>query len=85
MIERYITGKPMKLIEHVKLPTIYVEPVNGGEAEREIAVERLHAPLLPVEERHGRFCEVEMCVSEQGALREARRCLRCDLDFTQPA
>jgi hypothetical protein len=50
-----------------------------------MAVERLHAPLLPVEERHGRFCEVEMCVSEQGALREARRCLRCDLDFTQPA
>ena len=85
MIERYVMGKPMKLIEHVKLPTVYVEPVNGGEAEREMAAERLHAPLLPIEERCGRFCEVELCVSEQGALREARRCLRCDLDFTQPA
>jgi hypothetical protein len=74
----------MKVIEHVKLPTVYVEPVDGDEAERENAAERLQAPLLSVGGRRGCFSEVELCVTEQGALSEARRCLRCDLDFTQP-
>jgi len=28
--------------------------------------------------------EVDLCPSEQQALCEARRCLRCDIQFTQP-
>ncbi len=30
------------------------------------------------------FAEVEMSISEHAAVCEARRCLRCDLEFTQP-
>jgi NADH-quinone oxidoreductase subunit F len=34
--------------------------------------------LLPVEQRKNNFQEVELTFSESVALREARRCLRCD-------
>ena len=39
---------------------------------------------LPEAERQGNFAEVELCISEEAAQCEARRCLRCDLDFTRP-
>ncbi|MFH1313012.1 MAG: hypothetical protein ABIJ00_07255, partial [Candidatus Eisenbacteria bacterium] len=44
---------------------------------------RVAPPMVPPEERKKSFCEVEMTMSEEGAIREARRCLRCDLEFTQ--
>ncbi len=83
MIDRYVTGKVLKVLPKVKLPSVYVEPVTqvdeeGGETCR------LVVPLLPAERRKGCFAEVELCPREQVALAEARRCLRCDLDFTQP-
>jgi hypothetical protein len=45
---------------------------------------RVQQPHLPVEKRRGNFAEVELCISEEAAQCEARRCLRCDLDFTRP-
>jgi hypothetical protein len=47
-------------------------------------VYRLELPLLPVVQRKGCFAEVELCPSEELVLTEARRCARCDLEFTQP-
>jgi hypothetical protein len=83
MIDRYVTGKLMKILPKVKLPTVYVEPVASLDDETgEVA--RLELPLLPVNKRKGCFREVELCPSEQAVLAEARRCARCDLDFTQP-
>jgi NADH-quinone oxidoreductase subunit F len=83
MIDRYVTGKLMKLLPKVKLPTVYVEPVTSADDETS-EVARLELPLLPVEQRKRCFLEVELCPSEQDVLMEARRCARCDLDFTQP-
>jgi NADH-quinone oxidoreductase subunit F len=83
MISRYLQGKLLKNIAKVKLPSVYVEQVSMSEEETEAAA-RLAQPLLPVEKRRGNFAEVELCPSEAGARCEARRCLRCDLDFTQP-
>jgi hypothetical protein len=37
-----------------------------------------------MQERRAGFAEVELCLSEVDAQREARRCLRCDLEFTAP-
>jgi NADPH-dependent glutamate synthase beta subunit-like oxidoreductase len=37
-----------------------------------------------VESRRSSFAEVEMPLSAEDAVREAGRCLRCDLAFTQP-
>jgi formate dehydrogenase major subunit len=42
---------------------------------------RPHAPELAVVERHGNFREVELGYGEQTAREEAKRCLRCDLEW----
>jgi NADPH-dependent glutamate synthase beta subunit-like oxidoreductase len=84
MIGNFVSGKLLKTLPKVKLPSFYIEPAQveeDGGAE----VARAHPPLLPVAKRCGNFAEVELCISEKDALCEARRCLRCDLDFTQPA
>ena len=39
--------------------------------------------LLPVDKRKNNFNEVELCWHEGIALREAKRCLRCD--YRRPA
>ncbi len=80
MIDRFLTGKNLHRISRVKLPAVYVEPAVFEEGE-EIPT-RVDAPQLPLAQRVG-FDEVELVVSEDEALREARRCLRCDLDFTR--
>ena len=67
----------------VKLPTVYVEPEELDEQEGE-PPKRVEPPLLPAEQRVGGSAEVELCVAESSARQEARRCLRCDLDFTRP-
>ncbi|MBZ5551631.1 MAG: FAD-dependent oxidoreductase [Acidobacteriia bacterium] len=83
MIDRYVTGKVMKVILKVKLPTVYVEPVGTGDDDG-AEIFRLEVPMRPVAQRKRCFAEVEMCPAEKDVLVEARRCLRCDLDFTQP-
>ena len=83
MMDRYLSGKLMKTLPKVKLPSVYVEPFMEIDEDTGEVV-RLEVPLLPVEKRKGCFAEVELCPSEQQALAEARRCARCDLEFTQP-
>ncbi len=83
MIDRYLHGKLMKTLPKVALPVVYVEPVQLPDEDAEPAA-RVRPPELPVKERAKCFAEVELAVSEQAAHCEARRCLRCDLDFTQP-
>jgi NADH-quinone oxidoreductase subunit F len=83
MIDRYVSGKLMKSLHKVKLPSIYVEPFMEIDEETGETY-RLEIPLLPVEQRKKCFAEVELCPTEQQALAEARRCARCDLEFTQP-
>ena len=38
-------------------------------------------PTLPLEERHSGFHEVDQCLDDEQALREANRCLQCDLEL----
>lgn len=81
MIDRYLSGKKLKLLPKVILPSVYVEPMDedgeGGE-------DRVHPPMVPIEERKGCFKEVELTLSSDSAMLEAKRCLRCDLHFTRP-
>jgi NADH-quinone oxidoreductase subunit F len=81
MIDRYMSGKDLRRIPHVKLPTIYVEPMPGEESDQ--APGRPVSPHLAIDQRGKSFAEVELALSEAAAICEARRCLRCDLDFTQ--
>ena len=84
MIDHYLTGKLLKTLPKVRLPSVYVEPMMAAESEDGEATARIEVPELPVDRRRQSFAEVELCVGEDAALCEARRCLRCDLDFTQP-
>ena len=47
--------------------------------EEEIEARRPSAPCIPAGERVSGFVEVESRLSEEMAIKEARRCLRCDL------
>lgn len=84
MINNYITGRLLKSLTKVRLPSVYVEPVQLQDEFGETA-KRVEPPVIPVQERRTTFAEVELCISEESARCEASRCLRCDLDFTQPA
>jgi NADH-quinone oxidoreductase subunit F len=83
MMDRFIQGKQLKVLPAVALPTVYVPPFSTEEEEGE-APGRTHPPHLPVEARTKNFREVDLCFSEDHAQCEARRCLRCDIEFTQP-
>ncbi len=82
VIDRYLRGVELRELPRVILPQIFVEPVEVPEEELIEAV-RAELPTVPVAERRKNFVEVNMSLSEEDAAREARRCLRCDLEFTQ--
>jgi NADPH-dependent glutamate synthase beta subunit-like oxidoreductase len=82
-IDRYVRGRIMKVLPKLRLPSSYIEPVQMNDEEA-METKRVVSPHLDIECRCGNFHEVELGISEEQALCEARRCLRCDLEFTQP-
>jgi len=83
VIDRYLRGKELRVPTKITLPKFFVEPPVIGDEELEEA-ERVEPATLPVGSRRKNFAEVEMALSVDQATREARRCLRCDLEFTRP-
>jgi NADH-quinone oxidoreductase subunit F len=83
MIDRFLRGKPLVDRARAHLPCVYVEPASGREGETD-AGDRIETPRAPAEWRTRSFAEVEVSLTEQEAQCEARRCLRCDLEFTRP-
>lgn len=81
MIDRYLRGEEMRQPSKLRLPSHYIEPakLNGG-AE---TAKRADVPRISIDRRKREFAEVEMALSVEEATREAMRCLRCDLEFTQ--
>jgi NADPH-dependent glutamate synthase beta subunit-like oxidoreductase len=79
MIDKYIRGEPLTRKYELTRPSMYVPPVELTEEEMEEA-ERPEIPCLPVHERKNNFLEVDFCLTEEIAIKEARRCLRCDLE-----
>jgi len=65
------------------VPRVYVEPCMLSPEEQENA-RRAEPPTISMRERRQGYDEVEMTLSVEQATQEARRCLRCDLEFTQP-
>jgi NADH-quinone oxidoreductase subunit F len=84
MIDRYVHGRQLKRLPRVLLPTVFVAPPIDGDESDAAPVQRVHQPCLAAALRQG-FAEVELCISDEDAIREARRCMRCDLEFTHPA
>ena len=81
MIDRYIHGKELVEPPTIKLPSVFIEPPVVGDEELEDA-ERAEPATLSAKSRKRSFAEVEMALSVEQAVQEARRCLRCDLEFT---
>jgi NADH-quinone oxidoreductase subunit F len=83
MIARYVRGEEMRQPSVARVPHVYVEPCALSDEELS-QIRRAEPPTLPVKLRKRSFSEVELSLSEEDARREARRCLRCDLEFTGP-
>ncbi|MBN2200092.1 MAG: NADH-quinone oxidoreductase subunit NuoF [Candidatus Aminicenantes bacterium] len=78
-IEDYLEGRPLARARRLTRPSRYVEPVMLSEEEIERA-KRPKMPHLPPGRRKSLHEEVELGLSRDVAVREARRCLRCDLE-----
>jgi len=82
VIDRYVRGKELVERPKVKLPAVFIEPAVVSDEELE-DVARVEPATLDAKSRVKSFAEVERQLSVEQATREARRCLRCDLEFTQ--
>ncbi len=78
-IDRYLGGESLERDYKVTRPSRYVEPVELSDEELLEEPERPEMPLLSPEERTKNFREVELGFTEEMAVKEARRCLRCEL------
>jgi NADH-quinone oxidoreductase subunit F len=82
VIDRYLRGEKLTQVPKIAVPEAFIEPSAVSDEELAEAT-RVEPPALPAELRKRTFAEVEMTLSVEEATREARRCLRCDLEFTQ--
>ncbi len=81
-INRYLRGAALMEPPKVRLPGVFVEPAAVEPDEDEVPA-RVAPATLPAPSRQKSFAEVELTFSAEQAAVEARRCLRCDLKFTQ--
>jgi len=81
VIDRYLRRNELPESPNINLPEVFIEPVVSGDEQQE-ELKRSEPPSLPIELRRKSFAEVEGGLSAEEAAREARRCLRCDLEFT---
>lgn len=81
MIDHFVRGE--ELVQPVKslMPAVYLEsPEVEPDESRD---DRVETPRASIDWRKRNFAEVEVGLSMQEATREARRCLRCDLEFVE--
>jgi NADH-quinone oxidoreductase subunit F len=78
-IAHYLEGRPLVRARHLTRPSLYVKPVELKEDELQQAT-RSKMPHLPPSRRKTMHEEVELGFSRETAVREARRCLRCELE-----
>ena len=82
MIHKYIQEQPVEREYKVTRPALHVEAVELTDKEIE-ELQKPAMPMLPVQERSGNFREVELGFTEEMAIKEAKRCLRCDLELVE--
>jgi len=78
-IDKFLSNEQVKREYKVTRPSRYIEPVELSEEEL-TKTEPPSMPHLSLDERKHNFKEVEKGLTEEMAIREARRCLRCDLE-----
>jgi NADH-quinone oxidoreductase subunit F len=79
-IDKYLKGDTSRVeIYDLKASIVAEAPTSETEEVWEVQP-RLVEPVLPTQERKRSFAEVELPFSEEVAIQEAKRCLRCDLE-----
>jgi len=79
MIAKYVEGKTLKPDYKLSRPSLYIPaPVLTDEEIQQ--AKRAKMSRLSTKDRKNNFREVELGLNEKAAVREARRCLRCDLE-----
>jgi len=78
MIDKYLRGEPLRREYTLTRPSVYVPPVVLE--EEEAAEHSPEGPSLVELDRKPGVDEVDLALLQQAAIREARRCLRCDLE-----
>ncbi len=78
-MHKYLRGENLEREYKPTEPKLEVPTVELTQEEME-ELERPKIPSLPVKERQGNFKEVELGFSKEVAIKEAKRCLRCDLE-----
>ncbi len=79
MIEKYLAGQALKPDARLTRPSVYVKPWMLS--EEEVLTAKRPANLhLQIKDRAKNFKEVDLGLAEAQAVKEARRCLRCDLE-----
>jgi len=76
-IHKFLRGQPIVREYSITAPSPYVEPVEWR--VEAVELRRFPMPYAPAAERVRNFGVVELGLSEEMALKEAWRCLRCDL------
>jgi NADH-quinone oxidoreductase subunit F len=78
-IGKYLRGETLARKYKVTKPSRYVDPVELSEEEMDEA-KRPEMPILNSKDRDKNFKEVALGFTQEMAIKEARRCLRCDLE-----
>ncbi|HSB80372.1 MAG TPA: NADH-ubiquinone oxidoreductase-F iron-sulfur binding region domain-containing protein, partial [Candidatus Methylomirabilis sp.] len=81
MIDRFLRGEELRQPARIVLPGTFIPLASPLEGEP-LAARRVQPPRLPLAARQRSQQEIEKPFSLEEAAREARRCLRCDLEFT---
>ena len=83
-MDKYLRGDKSRVDLYDLKNSVHVEQTKSElEQESEETWEtqhRIELPRLPSEKRSRSFEEVELCLSDEAARWEAKRCLRCDLE-----
>jgi NADH-quinone oxidoreductase subunit F len=75
----YLEGRSLTHPHDVTRPSLYVEPVKLTEEEAQ-NTKRTKMPRIPPARRRSGHEEIETGFTKELALKEARRCLRCELE-----
>jgi len=79
-IDKYLRGDTSRVEMYDLKPSVIEEETKTEEEESWEPQFRPEIPHLALKERKGSFEEIELSFSEEKAIQEAKRCLRCDLE-----
>ncbi|MEW6457268.1 MAG: NADH-quinone oxidoreductase subunit NuoF [Acidobacteriota bacterium] len=81
-IHRYLRSLKGEPVKEKEITQIYVKPyeLSDEELEEIISAYRPEVSYLNIEERRGNFKEVAKGLTKEQAIKEAKRCIRCDLE-----